>query len=219
MNSSLSLLLPVHNSQSTIHASVQRVVEILPDLTNRFEVLIVDDGSTDATCEVAYDLARDYPQILVSRNARALGWAAAVATRSTEARGDFLMIHSGGELKTDDVVGLWRLRTGIAEAAAMRHSKRAGKLWRIDPKAQVANASALGSQTDRPTGLLGIHARAPGSNLLMIHRQQIADLKSSLATLPAYGWPAAPRSPRANARRAIKPPSFLTRAKNFALGE
>ncbi len=214
MNSSLSLLLPVHNSQNTLHDNVHQVVEILPDLTNWFEILIIDDGSTDATCEIAYELARNYPQVLVNRNAKALGWAATIATKSLESRGDFLMIHDGGHLKTDDVVGLWRLRKGIAEAAAMRQSKRTGKLWRIDPK-------AIGHDAGRanPADQLGLHARAPGSNLLMIHRQQIGDLKNSLARLPNTGWPAASRSVRGGTRNPIKPPSFLTRAKNFALGE
>lgn len=219
MNSSLSLLLPVHNSQGTLQASVQRVVDILPELTGRFEVLIVDDGSTDATCEVAYELARDYPQILVSRNARAIGWAAAVASKAAQARGDFLMIHHGGELKPDDVVGLWRLRKGIAEAAAMRSSKKAGKLWRIDPKASAVNDASGANPAGHATGNLGIHARAPGSNLLMVHRQQIGDLKRSLATLPDTGWPAAPRSARSHGRSPINRPSFLSRAKKFALGE
>jgi hypothetical protein len=203
LSSSLSLLLPVHNSQGTLHSGVQRVVEILPDLTSRFEVLIVDDGSTDATCEVAYELARDYPQIRVSRHARSIGWAATVAETAADARGEFVMVHCGGQLKVDDVVGLWRLRKGIAEAAAMRKLKRSDKQVRID--------TAAASQ-------LGIHARAPGSNLLMIHRQQVGDFKQSLAAIPNVGWPAAAHV-KAGGSGAVKKPTFLSRAKRFALGE
>jgi glycosyltransferase involved in cell wall biosynthesis len=209
LNSSLSLLLPVHNSQGTLQRDVQRVVEILPDLTGRFEVLIIDDGSTDATCEVAYELARDYPQILVSRNARSSGWAATVAAKAAHARGDFLMIHCGGDLKPDDVVGLWRLRKGIAEAAAMRRSTKSGKLWRFDRKAPAGNA----------TGGLGIHARAPGSNLLLVHREQTADLKQSLVSMPNTGWPAAIQPANKPGGRSVKRPSFLSRATKFALDE
>jgi len=32
---------------------VQRILEVLPDLTRQFELIIIDDGSTDATLEVA----------------------------------------------------------------------------------------------------------------------------------------------------------------------
>jgi glycosyltransferase involved in cell wall biosynthesis len=219
VNSSLSLLLPVHNSQATLHPGVQRVMEILPDLTARFEVLIVDDGSTDATCEVAYGLARDYPQIRVSRNSPALGWAAAAATKAAEARGDFLMIHCGGELRVDDVVGLWRLRKGIAEGAAMRQTKRAGKLWRIDVRAEMNTPVADTPEVGHAFGNLGIHARAPGSNLLMVHRLQVADLKRSLAALPATGWPASTQAAANRGGHPIKRPTFLSRAKRFALGE
>ncbi|MCC7084452.1 MAG: glycosyltransferase [Pirellulales bacterium] len=219
MNSSLSLLLPVHNSQATLQFNVQRVVEILPDLTHRFEVLIVDDGSTDATCEVAYELARDYPQIRVNRFARSLGWATTVAAKAPETRGEFLMIHSGGELKVDDVVGLWRLRKGIAEAARLSQSKRGGKLWRFDPQAETSIVQAGAPEAVRSVGQLGIHARAPGSNLLMVHRQQVGELKKSLAALPDIGWPALQPSAKSRVGHPIKRPSFLSRAKQFALGE
>ena len=136
MNSSLSVLLPVHNSQATLSIRVQRVLDVLPELTHRFEVVIVDDGSTDATCEVAYELARDFPQVNVFRNAVQQGWAKAVTTPALRAAGDFVMIHCGGTLETDDIVGLWRLRDGIAAAAiakakAAPNGEIAADRWRV----------------------------------------------------------------------------------------
>jgi glycosyltransferase involved in cell wall biosynthesis len=65
--------MPVHNAASNLTHRLQRILEILPDMATHFELHIVDDGSTDATLEVADDLAREYPQIRVSRNARPMG--------------------------------------------------------------------------------------------------------------------------------------------------
>ncbi len=221
MNLPLSILLPVRNVQTTLHSIVHKLIDILPELTQQFELLIVDDGSTDATCEVAYELARDYPQIQVTRHAVALGWATAVTRQAALARGEFIMIHGGGSLETDDLVGLWRLRQGVAAAAiAKARAVQSGKSWRIDlhtfpdnrphddPKSRGDHSSAL-----------GIHARAPRSNLLMVHRQQIGQLKRSLALMHNPGWPANPRNTRRHSADGLKPPTFLSRLKEFTLGE
>jgi glycosyltransferase involved in cell wall biosynthesis len=63
---SLSLVLPVRNAELTLTEDLHQVIEILNDLTERFEVLLVDDGSTDHTLDVARDLSRTYPQIRVA---------------------------------------------------------------------------------------------------------------------------------------------------------
>ena len=60
MNRSLSVLLPVHNSQATLESDVARILDVLPELSREFDVVIVDDASTDATWEIAEDLACRY---------------------------------------------------------------------------------------------------------------------------------------------------------------
>lgn len=49
----LSVLLPVHNAQATLEADIGQMLDVLPELTHDFHLMILDDGSTDATCEVA----------------------------------------------------------------------------------------------------------------------------------------------------------------------
>lgn len=222
MNLPLSVLLPVRNVQTTLHPIVHRLLDVLPELTQQFEVLIIDDASTDATCEVAYDLARDYPQVQVTRHAIVQGWAAAVTQQALLARGEFIMIHGGGPLETDDLVGLWRLRQGVAAAAiAKARAAQAGKSWRIDLHTFAEHQPHDDSQS-RPTkssSALGIHARAPRSNLLLVHRHQIGQLKRSLALMHNSGWPASPRNTRRHGADGLKPPTFLGRLRQFTLGE
>jgi hypothetical protein len=221
VNHSLSVLLPVQNVQANLHTDVQHVLEVLPELTKQFELLIVDDGSTDATYEVACELARDYPQISLIRHAEPLGWSASVAREVTKANGDFIIIHSGGPVQAADIAGLWRLRQGVA-AAAMAKAKAAqsGKKYRIDSQiiTNTPDEDQNASPASRATRGLGIHARAPRSNLLLVHRQQLGQLGRSLKTLAAQNKPATHHDRRHGAE-PIKSPTFLSRVKTFALGE
>ena len=52
MSESLSVIVPVHNAQNDLAGQVADLLEVLPELTCDFEVLIVDDHSTDSTEEV-----------------------------------------------------------------------------------------------------------------------------------------------------------------------
>ncbi|HVA50718.1 MAG TPA: glycosyltransferase [Pirellulales bacterium] len=63
MKTSLSALVPVTNSQSTVGPLVSQLLEVMSELTDRFELLVIDNGSTDATAEVIADLALLYPQL------------------------------------------------------------------------------------------------------------------------------------------------------------
>ena len=73
VNRSLTVLLPVRDAQSTLAATVAQVLEMASDLSERFELLIIDDGSSDATGEVAHELSRHYPQIRTLRHGHAVG--------------------------------------------------------------------------------------------------------------------------------------------------
>ncbi|MFT5301301.1 MAG: hypothetical protein ACI814_002104 [Mariniblastus sp.] len=84
VNPSMSVELPVHNSQNNLAQTVSRVVEVIFDISAKFEVLIVDDGSTNATEEVAHELAATYPQLKVARNAHRQGAFAAGYLREAQ---------------------------------------------------------------------------------------------------------------------------------------
>jgi hypothetical protein len=97
LNSSISVLLPVHNAQATLAADVAKVLELLPDVTPRFDVLIVDDGSTDATYEIAHELTIQYPQVRMLRNAKRRGQEAALIRGLEETSAEVVLGHVGGQ--------------------------------------------------------------------------------------------------------------------------
>ena len=121
MERSLTVLLPVENSQATLARNVRRLLEVLPELTDRFELLILDDGSTDATFEVADELATQFPQIRVLRSAAPRGRTRAIQFGIRESRGDhLLLIDEDSSLPIDEIGRLW--------AAAEEHDVVLGRL-------------------------------------------------------------------------------------------
>jgi hypothetical protein len=90
---SLSVLLPVKDAQATLTASVHEILDVVADSSDRFEVLIIDDASTDATSEVAHELTHHYPQVRVVRHERSLGPEAAIRTGLQRSEGELVVMR------------------------------------------------------------------------------------------------------------------------------
>ena len=55
----ISIFFPAFNDAVSIETLVRDALEIIPSLTNDYEIIVVNDGSTDATAAVLERLARD----------------------------------------------------------------------------------------------------------------------------------------------------------------
>lgn len=88
---------------------VEAILEVLPEVTARFELVVVDDGSTDATIEVADELARYYPQVTALRHAIPQGRAAALRTAMGRSTGDvLLLLDTPWGPGLDEIPRLWQ---------------------------------------------------------------------------------------------------------------
>lgn len=99
---SLSILLPVRDDQSTLAATVQRLLEVLSDLPGPFELILIDDGSRDATIEVADELATRYPQVSAVRHAEPRGQEAAIESGLARSSGDIVLVRDRSGLRRID---------------------------------------------------------------------------------------------------------------------
>jgi glycosyltransferase involved in cell wall biosynthesis len=91
----LTVLLPVRDAQSTLISTVTEVLEVASDLTDRLELLIIDDGSADATIEVAEELSRHYPQVRTVRHIKPMGHDAALRTGLAQSNGEVVVVRQG----------------------------------------------------------------------------------------------------------------------------
>lgn len=88
----LSLILPAHNEEANLAAVVHECLGVLRYHFADFEIIIVDDGSSDDTPRIARGLAADYEPVVVLDHRRKRGYGAALISGFEAARGDYCMV-------------------------------------------------------------------------------------------------------------------------------
>ena len=78
--SSLSAFFPAFNEEANIARLVEEFYPVLAEVAERFEVIVVDDGSRDGTARVTEELARSRPGLRVVSHAVNRGYGGAVKT-------------------------------------------------------------------------------------------------------------------------------------------
>jgi glycosyltransferase involved in cell wall biosynthesis len=86
----LSLVIPAYNEQENVEALLQRVGAALAQIGRPFEVIIVDDGSTDQTPKLLDDAMARLPWLRVLRLVKNSGQSAAFDAGFRAARGDVI---------------------------------------------------------------------------------------------------------------------------------
>src|SRR5438046_1697849 len=91
----VSVFFPAYNDSGTIASMVIRAVKTASELTADYEVIVVNDGSTDATAEVANELARTYPHVRVVHHPANRGYGGALQTGFHTATKDWIFYTDG----------------------------------------------------------------------------------------------------------------------------
>ncbi len=83
----LSYFFPAHNEAENIEALVEEALTDLEPIAERFEIIAVDDGSTDGTGQIADRLAREHPGVVRAvHHPQNRGYGAAVRSGLAAAR-------------------------------------------------------------------------------------------------------------------------------------
>ena len=108
----LSVFFPAYNDSGTIASMVIRAVQAASELTPDYEVIVVNDGSADATAQIVDELARTYPHVRVVHHAGNRGYGGALQTGFRSATKEFVF-YTDGDAQYDpaELADLWAKMT------------------------------------------------------------------------------------------------------------
>ena len=141
-NVALSIVVPIYNEEESLPFLVNQLLEVLQPMEETFELVLVNDGSSDNSAEVIRKLSFDIPELVGVLLRKNYGQTAAMAAGFDISSGD-IVVTLDGDLQNDpadipllvnkirdgfDLVSGWRYRRQDAAISRKLPSKIANRL-------------------------------------------------------------------------------------------
>jgi glycosyltransferase involved in cell wall biosynthesis len=125
---SITVFFPAYNDSGTIARMVNDALDVLPTLCDDYEVLVINDGSMDATHDILDQLARQSSRVRVIHHTQNRGYGAALRTGFREATKDLVFYTDGdGQYDARELSKLLPLLTDDVDIVNGYKLKRADK--------------------------------------------------------------------------------------------
>jgi glycosyltransferase involved in cell wall biosynthesis len=109
----LTIVVPAYNEERSLVVVVRDAARVAAASLTEYEIVIVDDGSTDATFAVAEALEHELPHVRVVRHAQNQGSGGAIMTGIRAARCELVMyVPADGQFKIDEIADFVRAVDG-----------------------------------------------------------------------------------------------------------
>src|SRR5690242_9684515 len=96
----LSIFFPFWNEEKNVEPVVNAALKVADKLAQKWEILIIDDGSVDRTREIAERIASNYSDVRVISHSPNRGYGAALKEGLTQAKYDYI-VFTDGDLQFD----------------------------------------------------------------------------------------------------------------------
>ena len=141
-NVELSIVVPIYNEEESLPFLVNQLLEVLQPMEDTFEIVLVNDGSSDNSAEVIRKLSFDIPELVGVLLRKNYGQTAAMAAGFDISSGE-IVVTLDGDLQNDpadipllvnkirdgfDLVSGWRYRRQDAAISRKLPSKIANRL-------------------------------------------------------------------------------------------
>ena len=93
----ITLFFPVYNDEFTIPIMVEKSIQVLEEIANKYEIIIINDGSPDKSGEVADQFAAKYASVKVIHHEKNMGYGAAVQSGFMHANYEWICFTDGDD--------------------------------------------------------------------------------------------------------------------------
>ncbi|CAK6693706.1 glycosyltransferase family 2 protein [Synechococcus sp. CBW1107] len=165
----LSVVIPLFNEEESLGPLVEQVLASLRPLGRRFELVLVDDGSSDGTAARLEELAAATPELVAVLLRRNYGQTAAMAAGFDASHGA-VIVTLDGDLQNDPAdipLLLDRLEQGYDLVSGWRHQRQDAALKRLLPS-KIANRLIA--------RVTGVRLHDYGCSLKAYRREVVADM-------------------------------------------
>lgn len=166
---SLSVFFPAYNDEGSIAKLIHEAFTLLPQFTNDYEVIVVNDGSSDGTAALLDELARRLPRLRVVHHPRNRGYGGALRSGFEHATKDLVFYTDGdGQYDVRELARLIPLMTEEVDAV------NGYKIKRSDSRRRIVLGAAY-KFTAR--GLFGLPIRDVDCDFRLIRRKAIQSIE------------------------------------------
>lgn len=148
----LSLVVPIYNEEAVIGPLYEAIVAAMEPLTERWELVCVDDGSRDGSLERLLALQARDPRVVVVELSRNWGHQPALTAGLSIARGDAVVLLDGDMQDPPsvipDLVAAWKAGAQVVVAERKSRTERGPRRWLFTLFYRI-----LGSLSDYPIPL------------------------------------------------------------------
>jgi len=91
----LSVFFPFWNEEGNAESVVRKAIPVLEKVALKWEIIMVDDGSSDKTLEIISKLAKSDPRLIVAAHQKNRGYGAALKTGFSSAKYNVIVFNDG----------------------------------------------------------------------------------------------------------------------------
>ncbi len=221
----LSYFFPAHNEEANLGPLVEEAMEVLPRIAETWEIIVVDDGSRDATPSIADALAAAHPGLVRAvHHPTNLGYGAALRSGLRAARHELVAFTDGDRQFRVEDLALLTARLGESDRPDVVVGHR---IRRADPLVRtvyarlyrLANRIFFGLQVRdvdcacklfRRDALAGLRVESGGA---FFSAELLIKLRESGRTVAEVGVPHYPRT--AGSATGARPSVVLRAVRDF----
>lgn len=111
MKEGISIFFPAYNDAGSIEHLVETATSVVKNLTDNYEIIVVNDGSQDNTKKIINSLAKKYKFFKAVHHEKNKGYGGALKTAISNCTKDWIFYTDGdGQYNPRELIKLWKVR-------------------------------------------------------------------------------------------------------------